>query len=54
MVDKKFKLPTEAQRLQEYFWQLEKIMPNPPTNWAANAKECKYLKLLKERNKIAN
>jgi hypothetical protein len=40
---------SEADRLQKYFWDLEKVIPNPPANWAVNAKECKWAKILKER-----
>ena len=40
---------TEEDRLQKYFWDLEKVIPNPPANWAVNAKECKWAKILKER-----
>jgi hypothetical protein len=49
LAENKFKIPTEAERLQEYFWQLEKIMPNPPRDWAKSTKECKWLKILKEK-----
>ena len=40
---------TEAQRLQDYFWQLEKLIPNPGPNWARSAKPCKYARILEER-----
>jgi hypothetical protein len=40
---------TEADRLQKYFWELERLIPNPPANWAVNAKECKWDKILKEK-----
>jgi len=40
---------SEADRLQKYFWDLEKLIPNPPANWAVNTKECKWAKILKER-----
>jgi hypothetical protein len=40
---------TEADRLQKYFWDLEKLIPNPPKNWAVNSKPCKWLKILEER-----
>jgi hypothetical protein len=40
---------TEADRLQKYFWDLEKLIPNPPKNWAVNSKPCKWFKLLEER-----
>jgi hypothetical protein len=42
---------TEADRLQKYFWDLEKLIPEPPRNWAVNAKECKWAKILEERKK---
>ena len=44
-----FKIKLEEERLQEYFWQLERLIPNPPKDWAKAAKPCKYLKLLEER-----
>ena len=40
---------TEEDRLLKYFAQLERLMPNPPANWAVNAKPCKWAKILKER-----
>lgn len=46
--------PTEEERLDQYFYQLSRMIPEPPRNWAANAKECKYLKLLKERKNANN
>jgi len=42
---------TEEDRLQKYFWDLEKLIPNPPANWAVNAKPCKWAKILAERKK---
>jgi hypothetical protein len=45
----KYHLPTEAERLQNYFWELESKIPNPGKDWARSAKECKWLKILKER-----
>lgn len=46
--------PTEEDRLLQYFAQLERIMPNPPANWAVNAKQCKWAKILKERKDNPN
>jgi len=40
---------TEEDRLLKYFAQLERLIPNPPANWAVNAKPCKWAKILKER-----
>jgi hypothetical protein len=45
---------TEADRLQKYFWDLEKLIPNPPKNWAVNSKPCKWLKLLEERKSTSS
>lgn len=42
---------TEAQRLQDFFWKLENLIPNPGKEWAKSAKPCKYLKMLEERKK---
>jgi hypothetical protein len=47
---KKFKLPTEKERLEQYFWELERLIPNPPRDWAKSARPCKWDKILKERN----
>jgi hypothetical protein len=43
------KLPTVAQRLQDYFQKLEELIPNPPKDWEKTAKECKWAKILEER-----
>jgi hypothetical protein len=43
--------PEEQARLEEYFWKLEGLIPNPPKNWLGNVKECKWLKIIQERNK---
>jgi len=48
-VEKKYRIPTEAERLEKYFMELQRIMPNPGRDWAKNAAPCKYLKLLEER-----
>jgi len=40
---------TDEQRLQDYFWKLETLIPNPGKDWARSAKPCKWAKLLKER-----
>jgi hypothetical protein len=47
----KFRQPTEEERLEQFFWKLEGMIPMPPSNWAANAKPCKWAKLLEERKK---
>ena len=43
---------TDQQRLEDYFWKLESVIPNPGSNWARNAKPCKYAKILKERKRL--
>jgi hypothetical protein len=43
--------PQEQARLEKYFWELEGLIPNPPSSWLGNAKECKWLKIIQERNK---
>jgi len=46
---KKFRQPTEQERLEEYFWQLERLIPNPPKDWAKSARPCRWAKILEER-----
>jgi hypothetical protein len=50
----KFRQPTEQQRLEEYFWKLEGMIPMPPNNWAANVKPYKWDKILKEQKNNPN
>jgi hypothetical protein len=40
---------TEKERLEKYFYQLSKLIPEPPRNWAVNAKPCKWAKILEDR-----
>lgn len=49
----KVHIPTETERLEDYFCKLESLIPNPGEDWAKSAKECKYLKMLKDR-KLTN
>ena len=37
---------TEEERIQQFFQQLQ--LPEPPPNWKANAKPCKWLKQLQD------
>lgn len=46
---KKYRIPTEAERLERYFMELARMIPNPGRDWAKSAAPCKYLKLLEER-----
>jgi hypothetical protein len=46
--------PDELERLKEYFWQLERMIPNPPKGWEQNIKPCKWLKIIKERQEDSN
>lgn len=43
---------TNEQRLQDYFWKLELMFPNPGPDWARSVKPCKYAKILKERKRL--
>jgi hypothetical protein len=52
--EKKYKLLTDQDRLEEYFWQLESLIPNPPRDWAKAAKPCRWDKILKEKEKALN
>ena len=47
----KRQIVTEAERLEQYFYQLAKQIPEPPKNWAVNAKECRWAKILQEKKK---
>jgi hypothetical protein len=44
-----FKVPSDQQRLENYFWELERLIPNPGKDWAKAAKPCKWAKILKEK-----
>lgn len=41
--------PDELERLQKYFDELERLMPNPLEEWDKDLKPCKWLKMLEER-----
>lgn len=46
---------TDQERLEDFFWNLERIMPNPPRDWAKTARPCKWDRILKERrNKLSD
>lgn len=49
-LEKKYKLPTEQERLEVYFGQLEQLISNPPRDWAKTAKPCRWKKLLEEKS----
>jgi hypothetical protein len=40
---------SEEQRLQDFFWKLETMIPNPPKDWAKSSKPCKWKQILDER-----
>jgi hypothetical protein len=46
---KRSRIPTEAERLAKYFYQLRVMFPNPPKDWELNAKPCKWAKIIEER-----
>lgn len=41
--------PTDEERLERYLDELRRWIPNPPANWAVNAKPCRWAKILEER-----
>jgi hypothetical protein len=47
--DKNKYIPTEEDRLHQYFSQLASVLPNPPKDWAKAARLCKWDRMLKER-----
>ena len=49
----KYHALTDKERLENYFWKLESLIPDPPEDWAKAIKPCKYLKIIKEKNKFA-
>jgi hypothetical protein len=42
---------SDEDRLQDYFWKLEKLIPNPYRDWAKAIRPCKWDRILKERQK---
>jgi hypothetical protein len=42
---------SEEQRLQDFFWKLESLIPNPPKDWQKLAKPCKWKKILEDKEK---
>jgi hypothetical protein len=47
--ERKFRQPTEQERLEEFFRQLEYLIPNPPRDWAKAVRPCKWAKILEEK-----
>jgi hypothetical protein len=46
---------SDEDRLQDYPWNLEKIIPNPDKGWEEGVRPCKWKKLAKlQENKYAN
>ena len=41
-VNKNHYIPTEEDRLHQYFFELNRLIPNPPKDWAKVAKPCKW------------
>jgi hypothetical protein len=41
--------PSDEDRLQDYFWKLEKLIPNPYRDWAKAIRPCKWDRILKQR-----
>lgn len=44
-------LPSDEDRLQDYFWKLETLIPNPYKDWAKGVRSCKWERIIKERQK---
>jgi hypothetical protein len=42
---------SDEERLQDYFWKLETLIPNPCMNWAKSVRPCKWERIIKERQK---
>jgi hypothetical protein len=42
---------SNEDRLQDYFWKLETLIPNPYKDWAKVARPCKWERIIKERRK---
>jgi hypothetical protein len=40
---------SDEDRLQDYLWNLEKIIPNPDKGWEEGVRPCKWDRILKER-----
>jgi hypothetical protein len=44
-------LPSDEQRLQDYLWNLEKVIPNADKDWETFVRPCKWQRIIKERQK---
>jgi hypothetical protein len=44
-------LSSDEQRLQDYLWNLEKVIPNPDKDWETFVRPCKWQRIIKERQK---
>jgi hypothetical protein len=42
---------SNEERLQDYFWKLETLIPNPYKDWAKAVRPCKWERIIKERQK---
>jgi hypothetical protein len=42
---------SNEERLQDYFWKLEELIPNPYKDWAKAVRPCKWERIIKERQK---
>jgi hypothetical protein len=42
---------SDEDRLQDYFWKLEKLIPNPYRDWGKCVRPCKWQRIIKERQK---
>ena len=44
-------LSSDEDRLNDYLWNLEKIIPNPDKGWEEGVRPCKWQRIIKERQK---
>jgi hypothetical protein len=42
---------SDEERLQDYFWKLEELIPNPYRGWGKCVRPCKWERIIKERQK---
>jgi hypothetical protein len=40
---------SDEDRLQDYFWKLEELIPNPYKDWAKAVRPCKWERIIEER-----
>ena len=51
---KKIHIPTEEERLENYFCELYRLIPEPPKDWEKLARPCRWAKMLEEKKNNPN